>query len=124
MKEVIADPNSPPSTSPVSQATRGGGFVFVGGQMPRDLATGEIVEGATAQSELSLRHCLAVLAAAGCGPENVLFATVYVTDLAAKPAVNDAFREAFPNDPPARNLVAVKEIGEDAIVEISLLALA
>ena len=124
MKEVIADPNSPPSTSPVSQATRGGGFVFVGGQMPRDLATGEIVEGATAQAELSLRHCLAVLAAAGSGPGKVLFATVYVTDLAAKAAVNGAFRKAFPNDPPARNLVAVKEIGEDAIVEISLLALA
>lgn len=124
MKEIIADPNSPPSTSPVSQATRGGGFVFVGGQMPRDLATGRIVEGAAAQADLSLRHCLAVLEAAGSGPDKVLFATVYVTDLAAKPAVNDAFRVAFPNDPPARNLVAVKDIGEDATVEISLVALA
>ena len=124
MKEIIADPDSPPSTSPVSQATRGGGFVFVGGQMPRDLETGGIVEGAAAQAELSLRHCLAVLEAAGRGPEKVLFATVYVTDLDAKSAVNDAFRAAFPSEPPARNLVAVKEIGEGAVVEISLLALA
>lgn len=124
MKEVIVDPNSPPSTSPVSQATRGGGFVFVGGQMPRDPDSGAIVEGARAQAELSLRHCLEVLEAAGSGPQNVLFATVYVTDLAAKEAVNDAFRRAFPSLPPARNLVAVKEIGEGAVVEISLLALA
>ncbi len=124
MKQVVVDPNSPASTSPVSQGTRGGGLVFVGGQMPRDMETGRIVEGATAQAALSLAHCLSVLEAAGSGPEKVLLATVFVTDLAAKDAVNAAFRAAFPADPPARNLVAVREIGEGAIVEVSLVALA
>ena len=124
MKEVITDPASPPSTSPVSQAVRGGGLIFVGGQMPRDPASGRIVAGAEAQARLSLHHGLAILAAAGSGADRVLFATVHVTDLAAKPAVNAAFREAFPEAPPARDLVAVAEIGEGAEVEISLIALA
>lgn len=124
MRETITDPKAPPSSSPVSQGTRGGGMVFVSGQMPRDPATGRIVEGAEAQARLSMAHCLSVLQAAGSGPDKVLIAWVYVTDLAAKPAVNTVFRETFGDRPPARNLVAVSDIGEDAVVEISLIALA
>jgi 2-iminobutanoate/2-iminopropanoate deaminase len=124
MREIVATPGAPPSTSPVSQGTKGGGFVFVGGQMPRDPATGRIVEGAEAQARLSLAHALEVLAAAGSGPEKVMLAIVYVTDLAAKPAINAAFRDAFGDAPPARSLVAVKEIGENAMVEVGLIALA
>ena len=124
MKEIVIDPNAPASTSPVSQATKGGGLVFVGGQMPRDTESGEIVAGHLAQARLSLRHGLSILEAGGSAPENVLLAIVYVTDLSAKDAVNRASEEAFGDNPPARNLVAVKEIGEDAVVEIGLIALA
>lgn len=124
MREIIADQRSPASTSPVSQGTKGGGFVFVGGQMPRDMDSGKIVEGAVPQARLSLRHCLNILEAGGSSPDKVMLAIVYLTDLSAKDAVNEAFAEAFADSPPARNLVAVKEIGEDAIVEIGLIALA
>lgn len=112
----------PPSTSPVANGTAASGLVFVGGQMPRDPATGRIVEGADAQALMSLDHALAVAARAGAGPADVLLAIVYVTDLAAKPAVNAAFRARFGTNPPARNLVAVSEIGEGACVEIGLIA--
>ena len=64
MKEIIVDPNSPASTSPVSQGTKGGGFVFVGGQMPRDMETGEIVAGADAQPMVTARAPAAVRASA------------------------------------------------------------
>lgn len=124
MREIVHTEAAPGSVSPVSQATRGGGFVFIGGQMPRDMATGQIVEGAAAQARLSLSHCLAILAAAGSDASKVMRADVFVTDLAAKDAVNTAFRDAFGNSPPARNMVEVTTIGEEAIVEIGLVALA
>lgn len=124
MKEIINDPKSPPSTSPVSQGTKGGGFVFVGGQMPRDLSTGKIVEGAEAQCRKSLEHCMSIVAAAGSGPHKVMLTMVYMTDLKQKPAVNKVFAEVFADAPPARNLVEVSDIGEDAIVEVGLIALA
>jgi 2-iminobutanoate/2-iminopropanoate deaminase len=124
MRLIISTDAAPASTSPVSQATAGGGLVFVGGQMPRDPQTGSIVPGSLAQARLSLAHGLSILAAAGSGPEKVMLATVYVTDLAAKDAVNVAFREVFGATPPARNLVEVSAIGEDAVVEIALIALA
>ncbi|MGH1481215.1 MAG: RidA family protein [Geminicoccales bacterium] len=122
MREIVTTPDAPPSSSPVSQATKSGGMVFIGGQMPRDPKTDKIVEGAEAQARCSMDHCIALLEAAGVGPDDVTLAIVYVTDLAAKPAVNSVFREAFGDKPPARNLVAVKEIGEGAIVEIGLIA--
>ena len=124
MRETVVDPNAPASTSPVAQGVKGGGFVFVGGQMPRDTETGQIVSGAAAQARLSLRHCASVLKAAGSGPDRIMLAVVYVTDLSAKEAVNEAFAQMFGDNPPARNLVEISEIGEGAIVEIGVIALA
>lgn len=124
MLEIIRTQRAPASTSPVSQAVKGGGLVFVGGQMPRDLETGKIVEGALAQARLSLTHCVAILEAAGSGAERVMLAEVFMTDLSQKDAVNDAFREVFGNAPPARNLVEVSDIGEGTIVEVGVIALA
>lgn len=124
MRETVEHPDVPGSTSLVSQGTKGGGFVFVGGQMPRDPETGRIVEGAAAQARLSLKHCVSILEAAGSGAEKIMLAIVYVTDLSAKDAINDAFAEVFGDSPPARNLVEVNGIGEDAIVEVGVITLA
>ena len=46
-----------------------------------------------------------------------------MTDLSARDAVNEAFAEVFGNSAPARNLVEVSAIGEDAIVEVGVIAL-
>ena len=124
MREAVTTPDAPASTSPVALGTKGGGMVFVSGQMPRDPATGLIPPDGAAQARLSMQHCLAVLAAAGSGPEKVMMVWVYVTDLAVKPAVNAVFRTTFGDQPVARNLVAVSDIGDAALVEISLIALA
>ena len=45
MKEVIISSNAPAPYGPYSQAIVAGGFVFVAGQIPIDLATGEVVPG-------------------------------------------------------------------------------
>ncbi len=114
----------PASTSPVALGTRGGGMVFVSGQMPREFSTGMIPPDGAEQARLSMQHCLAILKAAGSGPEKVMMAWVYVTDLALKPTVNAVFRDTFGDRPVARNMVAVSDIGDAALVEISLIALA
>jgi 2-iminobutanoate/2-iminopropanoate deaminase len=91
--------------------------------MPRDLSSGQIVEGTEAQAQLSMAHCLKILAAAGSSPERVMLVTVYMTDLSGKHAVNRVFKEIWPVDPPARNLVEVAAIGEGCKVEFALVAL-
>lgn len=124
MRKAVTTDDVPASTSPVALGTTGGGMVFVSGQMPRDPASGLIQPDAGEQARLSMQHCLAVLAAAGSGPDKVMMAWVYVTDLAVKPQVNAVFRDTFGDRPVARNLVAVSDIGDAALVEISLIALA
>ena len=122
MKKVINTDKAPLSTSPVSQCNIINETIYIGGQMPRDMKTGKIVEGAYEQTKLSLEHCLTILKEAGGSIETIGLAIVYVTDLSIKKYVNEVFSEFFPKDPPARNLVEVSEIGEEALIEIALIA--
>tara|TARA_B100000676_G_C17429930_1_gene508813 strand:- start:174 stop:554 length:381 start_codon:yes stop_codon:yes gene_type:complete len=122
MKKVINTNKAPLSTSPVSQCNVINDTIYIGGQMPRDMNTGKIVQGGYEQAKLSMQHCLAILEEAGGSVETIAMAIVYVTDLSIKDDINKVFAEYFPNDPPARNLVEISEIGESALVEIALIA--
>tara|TARA_B100000073_G_scaffold62877_1_gene46516 strand:+ start:76 stop:456 length:381 start_codon:yes stop_codon:yes gene_type:complete len=122
MKKVINTNKAPLSTSPVSQCNVINGNIFIGGQMPRDMETGKIVDGSYEQTKLSLEHCLTILKEAGGSIDTIAMAIVYVTDLSIKDKVNEVFAEYFPTNPPARNLVEVSDIGEGALIEIAIIA--
>ena len=78
-----------------------GELLFCSGQIPLDPVTGEIV-GATPAEQA--RRCLeslgAVCEAAGTTLANALRVTVYVTDIAAFPEVNEAYGASSPPTPP------------------------
>ena len=57
--------------------TPAGPLVFVGGQNGAD-AAGRLLDGLRAQTEQALRNVLAVLAAAGSGPEHVAKLTIHL----------------------------------------------
>ena len=122
MKKVINTNKAPLSVSPVSQCNIINGTIYIGGQMPRDMISGKIVKGAYEQAKLSMEHCLNILHEAGGSIETIGMTIVYVTDLSIKDQVNKVFGEFFPENPPARNLVEVSDIGEDALVEIAIIA--
>tara|TARA_B110000014_G_C19913627_1_gene472768 strand:- start:44 stop:424 length:381 start_codon:yes stop_codon:yes gene_type:complete len=122
MKKVINTNKAPLSVSPVSQCNIINGTIYIGGQMPRDMISGQIVKGAYEQAKLSMEHCLTILHEAGGSIETIGMTIVYVTDLSIKDQVNKVFGEFFPENPPARNLVEVSDIGEDALVEIAIIA--
>ena len=122
MKKVINTNKAPLSASPVSQCNIVNGTIYIGGQMPRDMISGQIVKGAYEQAKLSMEHCLTILHEAGGSIETIGMTIVYVTDLSIKDEVNKVFGEFFPENPPARNLVEVSDIGEDALVEIAIIA--
>ena len=121
-KIVINTSKAPLSTSPVSQCNIVNNTIYIGGQMPRDMDTGTIVEGGYKQAKLSLLHCLTILEEAGGSIDTIALAIIYVTDLSIKEDINKVFSEFFSNNPPARNLVEVSDIGENALVEIAIIA--
>ncbi len=122
MKKVINTKKAPLSTSPVSQCNIINDTIYIGGQMPRDMESGKIVEGPYEQAKLSMEHCLTILNEAGGSIETIGMAIVYVTDLSIKNEVNKVFSEYFSENAPARNLVEVSDIGEGALIEIAIIA--
>ncbi len=119
-------PTRPDGTlvAPISQAVEAGGFVFVSGLLPLDLATGEIVSG---DIQVQTRQCLenvkTVLEAAETSLENVVKTTVYCANTGHFDKVNDIYREYFPVDPPARTFVTVGAWPMSFDIEIECVAI-
>jgi 2-iminobutanoate/2-iminopropanoate deaminase len=108
---------------PLTPAVRAGDLVFVSGQVPVD-ASGQRVQGdVQVQTRQVLENLAAVLATAGCGLQQVVKTLVVLTDAADFAAFNAAYREYFPNLPPARTTLAA-QLMMDAKVEIEAIAYA
>lgn len=123
MKKQIATADAPAAIGPYSQAITAGNMIFVSGQLPVDPATGKIVPGdAKAQAVQSCKNVVAILKAAGAGVENVVKTTVFITDMADFPLVNEIYKDVFKEPFPARSCVAVKALPLNALVEMELIA--
>lgn len=120
--EKIATEGAPKATGPFSQAIVAGNLIFTSGQIHLS-PDGKLLEGTIEeQTRRVMENLKAVLAGAGASFENVVKATIYVTDMAAYPAVNRTYGEFFAGSFPAREVVCVKELPLGAKIEISIVA--
>lgn len=125
MKKAITTSDAPGAIGPYSQAIAAGGLVFLSGQIGLDPATGTLV-GGTVEDETRrvLENLRAVLAGAGLESDAVVRTTVYLTDLADFPRVNQVYAEFFRAPFPARATVQVAALPRGARVEIDAIAVA
>ncbi|MEY7851789.1 Rid family detoxifying hydrolase [Natrarchaeobius sp. A-rgal3] len=122
MREIETD-DAPASIGPFSQAIVDDGRIFVSGQGPVDPDTDEIVStGIRDQTRRTLENIDAVLEAGGSSLDDVLKATVFVTDMSDYDAVNEVYREFVSEPYPARSAVQVVELPIDIGVEIEVIA--
>ena len=117
----ISTPNAPAAIGPYSQGYVAGGFVYTSGQIPVDPQTGNIPEGIEAQADRSCQNVGAVLAAAGCGFENVFKTTCFLADMGDFAAFNAVYERYFVSKP-ARSCVAVKDLPKGVLCEIEAIA--
>ncbi len=125
MKKPVSSQRAPRAIGPYSQAieARGARTLYLSGQIPLDPATGELVTGPIEeQTARVLENLGVVLTAAGAGFEHVVKTTVYLTDLADFPKMNEIFGRAFTQGPPARATVQVAALPRGARVEIEAVA--
>lgn len=122
MEEITTD-DAPEALGPYSQGIRDGDTVYVSGQGPLDPETGDIVgDTAAAQAERTLENVAAILEAAGTALDDVVKATVFLTDMDNYDGVNEVYAE-FMTDPfPARSAVEVADLPVDIEVEIEVIA--
>ncbi len=120
---AVRSAGAPAPIGPYSQAIRQGGFLFLSGQIGLDPVTGGIVEGGvTVECRRTLENLRAVLTAAGLEFADVVKTTIYLTDLADFPVVNEVYGSYFAEPFPARATVGVASLPKGARVEIELIA--
>ena len=118
--EGLAEP-----ISHFTDAVRAGGFLHVSGIVAVD-SEGQLVGGddVVAQTRQVLDTMRAVLAAGGCGFEDVVKVTIFLTDIDDRPKMNPLRQEAFGATRPASTLVEVPRLAvPGAKVEIECVAL-
>lgn len=125
MKEIIRTDKAPKPIGPYNQAVKANGFIFVSGQIPLDLNTGELVVGDIKKAtRIVLSHIQNILEEAGSSMEKVLKVNVYLSDMNNFSAMNEVYAEFFTKDHPARAAVEVARLPKDVEVEIECVALA
>lgn len=123
-KTQINTDNAPVPPGPFSHASVVGQWVFTSGMGGLDPRTGDVVsDDVIEQTEQSIRNVAAILEASGCTLQDVVKATVYLTDMADYPRVNAVYEKAFAPNKPARTCVAVSALPVRERMKIETVAL-
>ena len=122
-RKHVATNDAPKPIGPYAQGVISGGFLFCSGQVALDPKTGEVTPGdVAAQTEQVMKNLLAVLKEAKMGPENVVKTTVYLTDMADFPKMNEVYARYLGTKPPARTTIAAAGLPKGVSVEIDVIA--
>ena len=123
-KVLIESPDAPKAIGPYSQAIKSGNLIFVSGSLPFDPA-GKIdystLDVAT-QTRRVIDNIALTLSAAKLTLDDVVSATVYVTDVNDFAAVNAVYASYFKAPYPARTFVQVAKLLRGVKVEITVIA--
>ncbi|MFC6823501.1 Rid family detoxifying hydrolase [Halopelagius fulvigenes] len=122
-KTAVSASGAPQNDNPYSQGVLADGLLFVSGFGPVDPETGEEVEGdVREQTHRVMENLAAVVEEAGGSLDDVVKATVYVTDMDDYGAVNEAYAEHVGETPPARVCIEASRLPDDVRVEIDAVA--
>ncbi|MCS7110383.1 MAG: Rid family detoxifying hydrolase [Candidatus Caldarchaeum sp.] len=122
-KEVVFTEKGPKPIGPYSQAIKAGDLLFVSGMIALNPATGKIDDtDIKSQTRRVLENAKAIIESAGYSLKDVVKATVYLAKPEDFAAMNEIYREYFPESPPARTTVAVHFPVKEILVEIEFTA--
>lgn len=122
-KNAIHTDHAPKAVGPYSQAIEVGGLLYCSGQIAIDSKTGELSKGPIEEQVKIIMHNLkAVIEKAGGTLDNVMKTTIYITDMADYPKVNETYGSFFKEPYPARATVQVAALPKGAQVEIEAFA--
>jgi len=122
-RELIQTEKAPRAIGPYAQGIKVDGLLFTSGQIALDPTTGKLIDGdISAQTRRVLDNLKAVLESGGSSLNQVVKATVYLTDLSAFSKMNEIYAEYLGLVKPARSTVGVAALPLGASVEIDLVA--
>ena len=121
-KFEIKHPDKKADTGAYSAGVLIDGWLFISGQGPLDLATGNVVSGTIEEETmLTLSHIKKILEAAGGKVKDIVKCTVHLRDIRDFERYNAAYSSFFPGVKPART--TVQSVLSDGIkIEIDAIA--
>ena len=123
MKKIIHTSDAPEAIGPYSQAVVHNGMVYCSGQVGFDPETMEFAgDDVESQARQVMENLQQVLEEAGSGFGNVIKCSIFLDQMGDFGKVNEIYGEYFPEQPPARETVAVDTLPKNAKVEISCIA--
>jgi len=124
MKKIIKTDKAPEAIGPYSQAVKcKSGLIYTAMQIGLDPGTGEFKgDGIESQTRQAFDNLKNILAAAGCGFENVVKSTLYFAELKDFARVNELYSQYFTGDFPARAAVEVSALPKGALIGIEMVA--
>ena len=117
-RNPIRTEKAPAAVGPYSQGIRSGDFLFISGQLPIDMTTGEFPDSISEQTRCCLQNLDAIAREAGTALVNAVKLTVFLTDMEDFAEMNAAYTKFFPEIPPARSTIAVAGLPKNAPIEI------
>ncbi len=122
-KRVLDTPSAPAAMGPYSVAVEAAGLVFISGQVAIDPTTGERApDDVAAQTGQIMSNLGAILGDVGLGFADIVKTTIFLTDMANFPIVNEVYGKRFETEPPARATVEVAALPGGFLVEIEVVA--
>ncbi len=122
-REVLHPAGWIKSPRPYSYIVRTDDLVFLSGLVSRRGVDDALVPGAVdVQTTTILDNAATLLKTAGVGLEDVVQSRVFITDDVVFDAMNNTYRTYFPKEPPARATAVARLMGNDFLVEVTLVA--
>jgi 2-iminobutanoate/2-iminopropanoate deaminase len=122
-RRMIRPEKGPNTGLPFSPGVLVGNTLYISGHLGRDPSTNALVRGGIeAETRQSLANIREVLKAAGMDFNDVTTVTAYIVSFTEFAKFNTIYREAFPNDQPARATVQVAALNDGARVELQMIA--
>ncbi len=121
-KIEIKHPDKVADTGAYSAGVLSGGLLFISGQGPLDLASGEIIRGSIEEETLlTLSHIRKVVEAAGGTIDDIVKCTVHLSDIENFDRFNAAYATFFTGIRPARTTVQ-SVLSDNIKIEIDAIA--
>ena len=121
-KTEVKHPDKAVSTGAYSAGVLIDGWLYISGQGPLDLKSGEVVRGSIEEeTRLTLSHIGRILEAAGMTFSDVVKCTCHLSDIGNFDRFDNVYAEFFPGVKPARTTVQ-SVLGDGIKVEIDAVA--
>ena len=125
MKNIVTTDKAPQPIGPYNQAVLVGNTLYTSGQIALHPKTGELVmDSIEEETTQVMKNLEAVLEAADMTFENVIKASIFISDMNSFSAINSVYGQYFEEaTAPARETVEVANLPKFVNVEISVIAI-